>query len=433
MRGFIAVCVAALLLTAASTALASNGMNMIGSTTRGSGMAGADVAVASDCSGAAVNPATLGELSPHSLSIGLSVLHPPIHLKNTMFGPNDIDSEDQYFPIPFVAYSRRLDEDSPWTFGLTMYGQGGLGVKFENVRTFAGTTDEFESDLKFLRLSPTAAYRVCDRLTVGATLLASYAQMKLSLFPNTYSPGMDMVPGTADDFAGVDLDDVSGFGVAGRVGMLFRVCDALSVGATYTSETSVDLGDGDLTMNLGTARATYDADVEDFTFPQEAEVGIALRPAEGLTLAADAKWINWSDAVEDGYAVGANPNIPLPPPLATVRVPFNTKWDDQWVFAAGVEYELSEKHVLRAGYNYGENPVPDMYATPLFPVTVEHHVTIGYGLNLEDWRFDIAYERSFEISQNNTNPNPMENPFGPDAEITAEAGQVIHLAATRWF
>ena len=431
MRGSTTLCAMALLLALSATALASNGMNMIGSTTRGSGMAGADVAMEGDCSGAAVNPATMGTLSDHALSVGLSVLHPPIHLKNGMLGPNDLDSEDQYFPIPFVAYSRRLGEDSPWTVGMTVYGQGGLGVKFEDVQTFAGTRDGFESDLQFVRLSPTTAYRVNDHLTVGASLLASYARMKLSLFPNTYTPGMS--PGPEDDFVGVDLDDISGLGVAGRAGLLYRVCDQLSIGVTYTSETAMDLGDGDLTMNLGMARATYDADVEDFTFPQEAEIGVAVRPLEGLTVAADARWINWSDAVEDGYAVGRNPNLPLPPEAGTVRVPFNTKWDDQWVFAVGLEYALNERHVLRCGYNYGENPVPDRYATPLFPVTVEEHVTVGYGLTGEDWRFDVAYERSFEISQDNTNPNPMENPFGPDATITAEAGQVIHLAVTRWF
>ena len=54
-------------------------------------------------------------------------------------------------------------------------------------------------------------------------------------------------------------------------------------------------------------------------------------------------------------------------------------WEDQTVVAAGAAYKPVAPLTLRAGFNYGKNPVPDKYLNALFPAIVESHATFGAG------------------------------------------------------
>jgi len=90
---------------------------------------------------------------------------------------------------------------------------------------------------------------------------------------------------------------------------------------------------------------------------------------------------------------------------------------------------VNATNVLRAGYNYGKNPVPDANLNPLFPATVEHHVTLGYGLTLGQWGVNLAYEHAFKNTQTNNNP---ENMFGPGLEVSHEQNTVSLDATYRY-
>lgn len=406
-----------------SLSSATNGMNMIGYNTRSAGLGGADVALDGDCPGC--NPATLGGDGKSYVSGGIGLVHPPVGFENTLFGPNDVKSDDRIYPVPYFEYARRLGDNDTWTLGIGVRAQGGMGVDFDDVRTFAGNLDSLSTDLQVARIMPTLAYQPSDNLSLGASLMIGYSRMTSELYPNTYSPGPDGVPGTPDDFAGMKIKDVDGVGYAARLGLHYRVNDRLSLGFTYTSETDIDLDGGDLTLNLGVAKVGYDAQIDDFAWPREAELGLAFDATPQLKLVTDVRWIDWASALEKITVRGSNPNLPVP--LANPVLPFEMNWDEQWVFAVGAEYAYTPEHTFRIGYNYGASPVPDDYLVPLFPGHVEQHLTLGYGYTTGNLRFDLAWEHSFTRSQTNTNPNPVENPFGPDSKVTVHSGNVLHL------
>lgn len=430
MRRILKTCCAcgAVAMSVPQLSFATNGMNMIGYNTRSSGLGGADVALEGDC--AACNPATLGGDAPRTLSGGIALLHPPVNFKNGYFGPNDVDSDDKIYAAPYLEYAQRLN-DSAWTLGIAVRAQGGMGVDYDKVRTFAGNKDKLSTDLQFARIMPTAAYQVNDQLSIGASLMIGYTKMNSEFYPETYSPGQDGMPGTQDDFAGMKLKDVSGVGYAGRIGLLYQVNDRLNLGFTYLSETDIDMDDGELILNLGLAKVGYDASLKDFALPQEVEFGISYMATPQLRLVADVHWIDWASTVDEITIQGRNPNLPVP--LQEPDLTFKMKWDDQWVYAIGAEYTLKTNHTLRIGYNYGKNPVPNDYLVPLFPGHVEQHLTLGYGYTMEKLRIDVAWEHSFTNKETNTNPNPSENPFGPDSQVTANPGDVLHMGLTYWF
>jgi len=406
----------------------SNGMNMIGYNTRSSGLAGADVALEEDCP--ACNPATLGGAGRRTLNGGVALLHPPVNFQNGYFGPNDADSDDKIYTVPYLEYAQRLNE-SQWTVGLTVRAQGGMGVDYKNVRTFAGNLDALYTNLQIARIMPTASYRINDQLSIGASLLVGITNMSSKLYPDTYSPGPDAMPGTPDDFAGMHLKGVGGVGYAGRFGLLYEVSDRLNLGITYQSETDIDMDDGELVLNLGIARVTYDASLESFALPQEAEFGLSYMLSPKLRVVADAHWIDWASAADEVTIRGTDPDLPVP--LRNPELTFKLKWKEQWVYAIGAEYALNSDHVLRIGYNYGKNPVPSDYLVPLFPGHVEHHLTLGYGYTWDKLHLDLAWEHSFTNAETNTNPNPAENPFGPDSMVTANPGNVLHMGLTYRF
>ncbi len=392
---FLVAALAAIVMPAA--AWATNGMNMIGTGAVSSGMGGADVAVPAGCTAIAGNPAQLATTCNRVVSVGSAFLIPKLDTK--MSGtPSAVGNEDQLFPLPFVGYAQRLGT-SPWAFGLGVFAQGGMGVDFRNVPAGPGVTDSLYSQVAFLRVSPTVAYNVNEKFTLGLSLFLGYATVDYEYFPN--------------QMQGQSVTGLSSFTFSGRLGMNYQINDQWAVGATYTTKSALDFDNGEMDMNFGSMGVvTYrDVSMEDFTWPQQVEVGVSFRPTDRWLLAFDITWVNWASAIETVTVKGKDPNVPLPPQYAEVSIPFVMDWEDQWVFALGVQYELNDYWTLRAGYNYGKSPVPDEKLNPLFPAIVEHHLTFGFTFTYEDWDFDFAYEHAFENTQTNTGAPSMTNPF----------------------
>jgi len=181
-------------------------------------------------------------------------------------------------------------------------------------------------------------------------------------------------------------------------------------------------------------KVNYDAELQDFTWPMEFEGGVAVTPAKGLTVAFDVKWINWSAAIDQPKLKISNPDTPGAPTTPFVggtsdSQTFDMAWEDQVVYAIGVEYAFNPMHTFRAGFNYGKNPVPDDNLNPLFPAIVEKHLTLGYGLTLGQWGVNLAYEHAFENTQTNNNTNQQVNPFGPGLEVS-HSQNTVSLDAT---
>lgn len=417
----------------AGKAHATNGMNMIGYSPRSSGMGGADVAVATDSSGSAGNPASLGISVAKSANIGLTILAPGLSQSDDR---NNIDGNDQFFPLPHLNYAQPVSDDSPLIWGINLYAQGGMGVDFDNVKTFNNNIDTYDSMVSYSRFTGALNYLIDDDLSVGIGLMAGYAKINFSLFPNTYSVGMDNTAGTHDDFLGIDASGISGFGMAGRIGMQYQLNDVLRLGMQYSSEASLNLDGGDMTLNYGTTRVKYDAEIDGFTWPREFEAGVAIQATNDLLVAADIKWLNWSSSIDQVTVKGSNPSqqgVPANPALN-----FNMNWNDQWVFALGAEYSLSDKQLIRAGYNYGKNPVPNSNLSPLFPAIVEHHLSVGYSYLWTSWQLSIAYEYGFNNNRTNNSPGPpsdqngIANPFGPGVSVDHRQ-QDVHLQLSYFF
>ncbi len=445
--GGLSVC---LVLAVAGAALATNATNLTGYSAAAVGMGGADLASLYDTSAMNSNPAALsllprggdgdsrGLFSAGLMDLSLGVLVPLMHHED-VFG-NSRDGENDPFLALHGGVAGRLRGLPGVTVGLGMFSQGGLGTDFRGLRTAFGTRDDISSYLRYTKLVASIAWQATENLALGVAPHVGYSDLALSLFPKTSSLGADGVPGTGDDFAGFEIPDRCarnlGLGEPGstcpwdvvfgaKVGVLYKVSSTVTVGAAYTSPVDFHYRDGRIKLDLssvGLGRVEYETEVDGFTWPQSVEAGVAVRPTPRWLLALDVAWHNWS-AFDQLTIRARNPNQPLAP--RKVELKLDADWEDQWVVAVGAAYEIvPEVFTVRAGYNFGNNPIPDRTFNPTGQVAYEHHLMAGVGYRpTRNLSFDTAFTYALQNRVTYTNP---QLPFGPNA-VDSPAGLQVDL------
>jgi long-chain fatty acid transport protein len=431
------ICLAGCITWGTRASNAANGMNMIGFGAESVAMGGADLALTDNPSSMNINPAGLAWCVLPEFDFGLSLMHPDVRHTDQL-GNDRGDTLDRY-PMPFLAYVHPVGKI---TTGIGLFIQGGMGAEYKNLVTpvsamansgmlppdfFAGDlvpdTDETRSNVMFVKLTPTVAWRVNPQWTLGASLNVGYGSAEMKLFPDTsVLADLDM-SGTEGDsprdaFFGMDLDDASGFGFGIRLGFQYRH-GSLMLGGAYFSETSLDLDDGTMTLNLsalGLGKVNYDAELADFAWPRRLGLGAAYRINPAFLIAGDVDWIDWSSAIETITIEMSNPDNQMAPPSRAI--PFRMDWEDQWVWALGVELIPAPDWALRFGFNHGDTPIPNYTLKPLFPAIAEDHLTGGFGVTKGPWTFDLGLEYVFESEKTNNSSDPMLNPFGPGSTET---------------
>jgi long-chain fatty acid transport protein len=403
-------------------------MNMIGFGPESIGMGGADLAVTETPSAMNINPAGIGRCLNRELDLGASLMRPSLS-HSDRFGNDKEDVLDRY-PMPFLAYVHPVRD---FTYGVGLFVQGGLGAEYQGLSTpFSALAPQLpsvpETDATITRvihakITPTMAWRIRPKLTVGASLNVSYARAEMGLFPETSLMADRDQSGEAGDapgeiFFGMKAEDVSAVGYGLRVGVQYQP-GALAIGAAYSTETSLDFDGGTMSMNLaalGLGKVEYDCKMTDFAWPRQAGLGLAYRVKPSLLIAADVDWIDWSSAIKTLAIEVESPDVSGAPPSA--EIPFLMNWDDQWVWALGMEHTPVRNWRVRLGYNHGNTPIPDSTLRPLFPAIGEDHITGGFGVTRGPWTFDLGLEYVLESRKTNNNRELTVNPFGPGSQET---------------
>lgn len=411
----------ALLLGAlANAAFATNGMYLTGYGSEAAGRAGANLAVADRALGLQANPAGIAQLQGQHFGVDAQFLAPQLHYGGDPLG-NDFDGDSKVFTMPSLSYVSGA-HGSPWTWGLALISQGGMGATFSGYATPFGTSDGTSSEVRFATLTPTLAYAVNEDLAFGASVNVGYSDVTFAFWPNTsfYNDGGTPLDPTDDmGFFGADLTKrAKTLNTSVRAGALWRLLPQVSVGAVYQSETSGEYESGTLSLNqsaLGLGTVKYDATVDGFTWPAQFGGGVQLRPTEKLMIAADVRRYLWEDAMAKITVKGTNPDKPSP--MTRVEMPFTFTWANEWVTAIGAEWRATPALTLRGGFNYGDSPVPDETLNPLFPAITTRHATAGLGWTRGAHTLNLAVERAFEAKQTNDNTNMNVNPFGAGAFV----------------
>jgi long-chain fatty acid transport protein len=213
-----------------------------------------------------------------------------------------------------------------------------------------------------------AAYRPIPSVSVGLTVNAMYASLEYSFAASTGIPSRDMS---------------TAYGLGATLGVAWKPATWATVGAAYETRSrfssfAFNVPSHQVTVN-GTP-VTVPGGVEKMRFdhPPVATVGGSVTPLDGLVVAADLELIRWSDTQGKGQpAITSNP-------AQTGASSFDCNWSDQWVVKLGAQYQAAEWLALRAGWNYGKNPLDASRGLEniAFGANAEHHITGGLGVRV---------------------------------------------------
>jgi long-chain fatty acid transport protein len=117
-----------------------------------------------------------------------------------------------------------------------------------------------------------------------------------------------------------------------------------------------------------------------FPYPQQITLGYAWEPNDQWIFEFNWQYSGWSSV--EAFVVNRAP--PLEPIVQ------EQGWSDSQMYSFGVSYQCTKEIVLRAGYLYGTQTVPDRGFGPLIPDAPLNAVSCGVGIERGDWAIDAA-------------------------------------------
>lgn len=272
---------------------------------------------------------------------------------------------------------------------------GSTGFNFNCLASrFAGV------NLLQMQMLPSVAYKVNKNHSLGASLAIGVQSFRAYGLQAFGLAGLGYADGTNLTNRGNDWS----YGAGIRAGWLGKFMKKkLSVGVNYASRVYMTEFDkySDLFAEQG-----------DFDIPEHYSIGLAYRPNDKLTIAADYQRINYSDIASVGNP-GPNPADPsnfFPVGCQPEPGGGNTcmlgrdngmgfGWNDANVYKIGVSYDYNKEWTLRAGFNYSAAPMDpeDILFNFLAPAVVEKHLTLGFGYKpSRNVEWNVNYMHAFE-------------------------------------
>ena len=428
MRLYFKIIIISLLLLPFS-AFATNGFFLHGYGSKNKAMGGAGVAFPQDSMANATNPAGMVHVG-NNYNFGAAFLvgildyqSSPSNLNGNggafTIGPNDIDSERDFFLIPHASLNYMLNDTS--SIGASIYGHGGLNTHWRGgtatfdpdgpgpapVGTFPGTFGDgtAASDLNQLFINFTYSQKVNDNFSFGLGPIIGIQSIRLEGLGNfaAFTETFNRSGGTQMPENLTDNKREYSYGYGAKIGALWDVNDTLSLGAAFQSRIYMDKFDdySDLFPNNG-----------EVDIPENMTLGFAIKPAEKITFLFDFQKIWYSNVDAIGNKFGNIQNCPafggtdFESCLGGDRSP-GFGWNDMEIYKFGMQYDLNNNWTLRAGYSDTNQPIDDseILFNLLSPAVLEEHYTAGLSRQIgEDSELSTSFLWAPKSRKNAANP-----------------------------
>ncbi len=349
-------------------------------------------------------------------SLGIAIFNPnrqytvtgaPSGIPGT-FGllPGTIESDSRVFVIPNLGANWTFGSNDNNAFGIAIYGNGGMNTDYPTQTFFDQNIQTTGVNLAQLFSSFTYSRKLSPRYSVGISAIAAYQSFK--------AEGLSNFAGFSSDATSLtNNDDANSFGFGLKLGIMGEVVDGLTLGALYQSK---------IYMSEFDEYSGLFAEQGDFDIPASWTVGLAYAFNEKFTLGFDVKQILYSGIASVSNPMDltnnaptdrmGNPNPNFQPLGADDAWGFG--WEDMTILKVGAEYRPNDDWAVRAGYSFGNQPIPDseVLFNILAPGVIENHLTFGLSRSIGNSGSQIHF--SFNYAFNNTVSG--SNPLDFDAE-----------------
>ena len=347
-------------------------------------MAGASTAAPVDFGSSYWNPATLSGLDRQEFLLGSELTIPSIHL-NTSFRANSVAG--QFPPVNRSGTSRsdsgvvsnlatgaaiRLDDETPWTFGLGVFGLVGGGVNFAGSTSTPILTPRnpprsfgvgpIYANTSLLAITPMASRRLTDRLAIGGGPVITSGTVTFS--PAFFAPGPKDQYGVATFPSGTNSRPFWGGGF--QLGGLYELNETWNLGFSYKSPIWQERwGYNAAFPDLSPRRIGIQAQI-----PAIYSWGVAYKGLPGALIDVDLRYFDYANTALFGQKVADG----------------GLGWRGVFAVATGAQYALTERVTLRGGYLFNTNPIPA--TATLFnvqaPGITQHTLSLGISTAITD-------------------------------------------------
>jgi long-chain fatty acid transport protein len=368
---------ASLLLLGSQNSVHASGFALIEMNASGQGNAYAGAAVGTnDASTIFFNPAGMMNLEKDQLVVAAHYIAPSSDFNNDgsslapvlgggpLIGDDDDGGSSAF--VPNLYWVKTINDDTK--FGLGVNAPFGLATEYDD--DWVGRYHGILSEVKTLNFNPSIGYRVNDKLSVGGGISLMLVSAELSsavdfgaICVAGLGPGACAGAGTGpqldDALAELEADNGSDISTGFNLGLVYHISKQTKIGVTYRSEVDVEVsGDAEFTyptnataVAVATSTGAFvDSDIDvDVTLPDSFSISLSHQ-VDKITYLADVTRTGWS-SFDELRIVYDNP---AQPDTVTTE-----DWDDSWRYSFGIDYQYSDKLVLRTGIALDETPVPN--------------------------------------------------------------------------
>lgn len=374
-----------------------------------------------DLSGVYYNPATMTLHPGTQIQAGFVAVGLDLAFEGT--GDYSHVSENGQYntqAIPHGYISHQIS-DSMWV-GLAMTVPFGMGTEYDDDWRFANRG--ISAEVLTFDFNPNVAWKVSDKLSLGAGMSIQYAAADLKMQENARVASID---------GEVDADSWAwGF----NVGLMWSPLENLRFGLSYRSRINHN-ADGDFTFdnfkdltngqigNMGEDAQriwgtlsylngqTLDATAT-LSTPAWAMATAAWDVNELLSLYATFRWTDWSsfDTLDIDYTVGTK----------TVT----NKWEDTYLFSVGADLRFTNWWTFRAGIGYETSAVDDpKYRTAIIPDADRLWLALGSSFQAtKNMQIDVSAAWLHGVGERN-----LWTTDGSDGNTPEKAGKFEDLDA----
>jgi long-chain fatty acid transport protein len=351
---------------------------------RAMGFAGAYVAQAADASAIYYNPAGIGFLRGRQLY--LTGAFATVSTDFTGSGPNPPEgtlekSDNGLGVLPAAYYTQQVGDKTVIGVGFNL--PFGFRSEWKNPDTFTGRFICLACEIRSWGINPTIAFKLADRLAVGAGVDIRLSNFKVSRRIQTEPP-------QTSDVAQLNFDSSTKVGVGFDVGLLASPSESLSIGVAYRHKVKIEhpaqadfiqilTGDQAVDAAVAAALPASQPGTATFTYPGSISAGIAIRHRY-WTIEGDFEWTLWSSFDAVSLTFDNNPEFDVVLP---------EDWTSTWRGALGVEYLLSDTWEVRGGYSYDHSPAPTENLSPFIHDQDRDTFSVGGSWKYETLRLDF--------------------------------------------
>lgn len=358
-----------------------------------------------DLSGVYYNPATMTLHPGTQIQAGFVAVGLDLAFEGEKNG-QAVTENGQYNTqaIPHGYISHQLN-DSMWV-GLAMTVPFGMGTEYDDNWAYANRG--ISAEVLTFDFNPNVAWKVSDKLSLGAGMSIQYAAADLKMKENLQ--GQIGMPVTVD--GEIDADSWAwGF----NVGLMWSPLENLRFGLSYRSKVNHH-ADGDFTLNnprlqdqpfggIDQMMGTFDGKAS-LSAPAWAMATAAWDVNELLSLYATFRWTDWSSF--DTLRIKSS-GLALLGGAKTVE----NHWQDTYLVSVGADLRFTNWWTFRAGIGYETSAVDDpKYRTAIIPDADRLWLALGSSFKAtENMQIDVSAAWLHGIGERNLWSSDGSNPI----------------------